>query len=129
MAVRQMTHALRPGGGFTGANDRRALLLVLQATEGARIVSSVEWTLSIDAGGTFTDAIARSSDGRTAVAKVPSTPADPARGLADAVAAIVRGGVPVDAIGLLCHGTTVATKRSADRVSRPDRLGHDGGVP
>lgn len=67
------------------------------------------WTVSIDTGGTFTDAVARRSDGTIAVAKVPSTPDDPARGLGDALASLAQGGMPLDAVALVCHGTTVAT--------------------
>lgn len=67
------------------------------------------WTVSIDAGGTFTDAVARCADGRVLVAKVASTPDDPSRGLANAVTSLVAGGMPVDDVALLCHGTTVAT--------------------
>lgn len=67
------------------------------------------WTVSIDAGGTFTDAVARADDGRVLVAKVASTPDDPSRGLSNAVAALAEHGMPVEDVGLLCHGTTVAT--------------------
>ena len=67
------------------------------------------WTVSIDTGGTFTDAVARSSAGDVAVAKVASTPEDPSRGLAESIAALVSAGVPIEAIALVCHGTTVAT--------------------
>jgi hypothetical protein len=35
------------------------------------------WIVAVDTGGTYTDAVAISSDGLTRVAKVPSTPADP----------------------------------------------------
>lgn len=67
------------------------------------------WTISIDAGGTFTDAIARSSHGGVIAAKVASTPDDPSRGLANAVTALVDQGLPIRDVSLLCHGTTVAT--------------------
>lgn len=67
------------------------------------------WTVSIDAGGTFTDAVARHVDGRVLVAKVASTPEDPSQGLANAVTSLVEQGMPVDQVALLCHGTTVAT--------------------
>jgi N-methylhydantoinase A len=65
--------------------------------------------VSVDAGGTFTDAVARADDGRLLVAKVASTPDDPSRGLANALDALAGQGMPVGDVGLLCHGTTVAT--------------------
>ena len=68
-----------------------------------------QWTVSIDAGGTYTDATAKSLLGATAVAKVPSTPDDPARGLAAAVAELVAQGVDAQGITLVAHGTTIAT--------------------
>lgn len=67
------------------------------------------WDVSIDAGGTFTDAIARSSRGAVLVAKVPSTPSDPSQGLANAITGLSMQGVDIDAVRLVCHGTTVAT--------------------
>ncbi len=68
-----------------------------------------QWTISIDAGGTFTDAIARRSDGEVREAKVASTPQDPSQGLRDAVASLEALGVPLTEVALVCHGTTVAT--------------------
>ncbi|MGW6172161.1 hydantoinase/oxoprolinase family protein [Arthrobacter sp. NPDC055138] len=67
------------------------------------------WTVSIDAGGTFTDAIARSSEGMSLVAKTASTPEDPSRGLTNAVAELAAQGMNLDDVALICHGTTVAT--------------------
>ena len=58
----------------------------------------------MDTGGTFTDAVG--ADGT--VAKVPSTPDDPARAVAESVAAL--GGTDV-----LAHGTTVATNALLER--------------
>lgn len=72
-------------------------------------MSSTQWTISIDAGGTFTDAIARRSDGEIREAKVASTPDDPSLGLSNAVDALAAQGVPRDQVSLVCHGTTVAT--------------------
>lgn len=72
-------------------------------------MTSPRWTISIDAGGTFTDAIARSSSGEILEAKVASTPHDPSQGLSDAVAALERLGVALTDVSLVCHGTTVAT--------------------
>mgnify|MGYP000143111466 CR=1 FL=1 len=73
------------------------------------MAKSTGWTISIDAGGTFTDAVARSTDGGLEVAKVASTPDDPARGLTNAVAALAADGVNLADVQLVCHGTTVAT--------------------
>jgi N-methylhydantoinase A len=67
------------------------------------------WTISIDAGGTFTDAIARGSNGEIREAKVASTPQDPSQGLRNAVSAIEATGVHLPDVTLVCHGTTVAT--------------------
>lgn len=72
-------------------------------------MSQTTWTVSIDAGGTFTDAIARSSDGAVRVAKVASTPKDPSLGLGNAISELATQGVSLDSVSLLCHGTTVAT--------------------
>lgn len=67
------------------------------------------WNVSIDAGGTFTDAVARSRTGEILVAKAPSTPHDPAEGLTGAMTALVTAGLPLGEVALVCHGTTVAT--------------------
>lgn len=56
---------------------------------------------AIDVGGTFTDAV-RLDGGRLTRAKVPTTPDDPSRGVAQALALL--GGAD-----LLIHGTTTAT--------------------
>lgn len=72
-------------------------------------MTSPRWTISIDAGGTFTDGIARSSEGKIFESKVASTPDDPSRGLANAVHALAAKGLPLEHVSLICHGTTVAT--------------------
>ncbi|CAG7610789.1 hydantoinase/oxoprolinase family protein [Leucobacter soli] len=72
-------------------------------------MTAQRWTISIDAGGTFTDAIARGSNGEIHEAKVASTPEDPSRGLSNAVAALEGLGVELTDVSLVCHGTTVAT--------------------
>jgi N-methylhydantoinase A len=68
-------------------------------------------TLAVDIGGTFTDLEFR--DARTGAAhslKSPTTPDDPARGLVEAIAlAGARFGFEVGDLGLILHGTTIAT--------------------
>lgn len=63
--------------------------------------------LGIDSGGTFTDVVA--DDGR--VAKVASTPDDPARAVERAIAAVDGR----DHVDVLAHGTTVATNALLER--------------
>ncbi|MCC6409105.1 MAG: hydantoinase/oxoprolinase family protein [Planctomycetes bacterium] len=60
-------------------------------------------TIGVDTGGTFTDLVA-CDDGRTEVAKLASTPDDPARAVVDGIA---RLGGP-RARDHVVHGTTVA---------------------
>jgi N-methylhydantoinase A len=69
--------------------------------------------VGIDVGGTFTD-LFFSRNGTTVdrVLKVPSTPDDPSRGLVDALAAAAVQ--PCD-IGLIVHGTTIATNAVIER--------------
>lgn len=67
------------------------------------------WIVAVDVGGTFTDAVAFAHDGDLRVAKVPSTPDDASRGLADAIEELASAGVNPGDITLLSHGTTVAT--------------------
>lgn len=67
------------------------------------------WIVGVDIGGTFTDAIATSSDGQVRVAKVSSTPADPGVAFGEAVAALAQQGVPPGSVQMIFHGTTVAT--------------------
>lgn len=67
------------------------------------------WIVAIDVGGTFTDAVALADDGARVVAKVPSTPGDPAAGLIDAMKELAESGVSPRDVRSLFHGTTVAT--------------------
>jgi N-methylhydantoinase A len=72
------------------------------------------YRIGTDVGGTFTDLVAVNDLGRTTLAKVPSTPADPSIGVLDGLQLLA------DALGLqraallaetdrIVHGTTVAT--------------------
>ncbi len=73
------------------------------------MLDSGSWIVAVDVGGTFTDAVALARDGRLRVAKVPSTPDDASRGLADAIEELSAAGVDPGGVTLLSHGTTVAT--------------------
>ena len=69
--------------------------------------------VGIDVGGTFTDLYLSPGDGSPdRVIKVPSTPDDPSRGLADALDA--SGVDPAD-LALILHGTTIATNAVIER--------------
>jgi N-methylhydantoinase A len=67
------------------------------------------WIVAVDTGGTYTDAIAMSSDGLIKVAKVPSTPADPGFAFERAVAGLTAAGVAPGDVRMVFHGTTIAT--------------------
>lgn len=66
--------------------------------------------MSVDTGGTFTDVVATTTDGRYAAVKTPSTPEDPSiallQGIADVAAAFDLALADVD---LVLHGTTTGT--------------------
>jgi N-methylhydantoinase A len=69
------------------------------------------WRIGVDIGGTFTDvALVEEASGRIGVAKVPTTPADPAEGVLHALeAAMTRYAVAAPEVGLLSHATTIVT--------------------
>src|SRR3954468_24199580 len=78
------------------------------------------WTFAIDRGGTFTDVVARSSDGRTRVEKLLS---DNPRQYDDAALEAIRRVLAEDggSVGEVRMGTTVATnallERKGERVA------------
>ncbi len=69
------------------------------------------WRVGVDSGGTFTDVcLFEDGSGQVSVWKVPSTPDDPSRGIAEGVeAGIGRVGATAADIEFFGHGTTVAT--------------------
>lgn len=76
------------------------------------------WMLGIDTGGTFTDVAALdTATGRMHVAKVPSTPANPAQGALDGIRALAEQvpGMKIPDIEFFAHGTTVATNALLER--------------
>jgi N-methylhydantoinase A len=81
-----------------------------------------QYSIGIDVGGTFTDVtIVEMESGRAWLTKVESTPADPSVGF---MAGLRQGaelaGVPVQDVGRVIHGTTVATNAVLER--KPTRL-------
>ena len=73
-------------------------------------MTSVSWRVGVDIGGTFTDMVAVSDDGRVLRQKVPSTPGDYSQGILDAIAnAVQADGLDRPAIAEIVHGTTIAT--------------------
>jgi len=69
--------------------------------------------VGIDVGGTFTDVVLQREDnGFLKVVKVPSTPSDLVVGLIDGLEGL---GVDFEDIGLIIHGSTVATNAVLER--------------
>src|SRR6516162_4583934 len=78
------------------------------------------YRVGIDVGGTFTDLVAVDDLGKTTLAKVPSTPADPSVGVLDGLQLLAKAlGFPRPAIltetERIVHGTTVATNALIER--------------
>ena len=72
------------------------------------------WRIAVDVGGTFTDMVLVDAGGRFHVFKVSSVPADPSRGVLDALEHAARSfGARVEDLlagcALFLHGSTVAT--------------------
>jgi len=87
------------------------------------------WRVGVDSGGTFTDVcLFEESSGRVAVWKVPSTPDDPSRGIAEGVESGISrvGSTPAD-IAFFGHGTTVATNALIQHRGAPTGLITTGG--
>ena len=73
--------------------------------------------VAVDIGGTFTDLqIHDPRQGRIHDFKAPSTPQDPSEGLIDALTgAAARYGFGLDEIGMILHGSTIATNAVLER--------------
>ncbi len=70
----------------------------------------VGFRVGIDIGGTFTDIVLAGEDGSVATRKVSSTPDDYGRAIVEGLGALLREtNIPAARIGLVVHGTTVAT--------------------
>ncbi len=73
----------------------------------------MKYRVAIDTGGTNTDAfIFNEENGTSFIAKVPSTPKNPAVAITDAIRA---AGLKASEIKLITHGTTVATNALIER--------------
>ena len=70
--------------------------------------------IGVDVGGTFTDVVAADGSGRTWSCKVPTTPANPAQGVLDGLAALAPQTGPWAS---LAHGTTMVTNAIVERRS------------
>lgn len=71
----------------------------------------------MDVGGTFTDVALELDGGRIVTAKVLTTPSAPEEGVVAAVGQAVReAGVEPAAVGLVIHGTTLATNALIERT-------------
>jgi N-methylhydantoinase A len=72
--------------------------------------------IGVDIGGTFTDVVCRTPDGRFRAVKLPTTHADPSRAVRQAVAHIAaEWQVPPASIAHFSHGTTLATNAVLER--------------
>ena len=87
------------------------------------------WRVGVDSGGTFTDiCLFDERTGRVAVWKVPSTPDDPSRAIANGVEEALRqvasegGDKPAAAVVYFGHGTTVATNTLIQHRGAPTGL-------
>lgn len=83
-------------------------------------MSAAGWQFWIDRGGTFTDVIARSPEGRLATAKLLSeNPGRYADAAAEGIRRLLPGGGRIDAVKM---GTTVATNALLERRGTPTAL-------
>jgi N-methylhydantoinase A len=77
-------------------------------------------SVGVDVGGTFTDVVLATADGRTIVRKVATTPADPRDGVADGIAGVLAdAGVDPASVARVVHGTTLATNVILERRGGP----------
>src|SRR6202165_664133 len=73
-------------------------------------VTMPRYRLGVDVGGTHTDLVLLDvTSGALLVEKVASTPENPATGVLDGIANLVRRGIRVEDIDFFAHGTTITT--------------------
>ena len=80
--------------------------------------------IAVDIGGTFTDIqVLHEPSARTFAFKTPTTPDDPSRGLMEGVrGAARRHGFELGQVGVLMHGTTIATNAVLEHKLPPGAL-------
>ncbi len=79
--------------------------------------------LGIEVGGTFTDFVMVDEEGRLAVHKLPSTPADPSVAAVDGFQEIVeKTGIAPASVNELLHGSTIAANALIQRRGAPVAL-------
>ncbi|WHH56859.1 hydantoinase/oxoprolinase family protein [Petroclostridium sp. X23] len=72
--------------------------------------------LGVDVGGTFTDVVGISEEGKVYFAKMPSTPQDQSIGVLNGIKSLLSSlEVPADCVTGVAHGTTVATNTLLER--------------
>jgi len=72
--------------------------------------------LAVDIGGTFTDVVLETADGRLATKKVLTTPRAPEEGVMQGTLALLaESGAALGAVDVLVHGTTLATNAIIER--------------
>ena len=71
--------------------------------------------LAVDIGGTFTDLVLEQA-GRQLTVKVLTTPANPEQGVLEGIAKVMaEAGIQATEVGLIIHGTTLATNAIIER--------------
>ena len=84
----------------------------------------MSYSLAVDIGGTFTDAVLRSSDGAMFVDKTLTTHHDLLEGFFRSVdLTLAKAGISADAVdGVVVHATTVVTNALIERKGQPTAL-------
>ena len=85
---------------------------------------SVSYSLAVDIGGTFTDAVLRGSDGALVVDKTLTTHDDLLEGFFRAAnLALAKAGIGPEAVdGVVVHATTIVTNALIERKGQPTAL-------
>ena len=76
----------------------------------------VNYRVTVDTGGTFSDFVCLNEDtGAISITKLPTSPDDPSRAILDGIEMLQAGGVRPQDITFFCHGTTVGTNALLER--------------